>query len=57
MYINFNENILNDFDNQDILEEVLYTISLSVNDNYEIENVFFSVNDKEIAKTTIKSLE
>lgn len=57
MYLNFNENILNDFDNNSILEEVIYTISLSVNDNYTIKNVFFNVNDKEIAKTTIKSLE
>jgi hypothetical protein len=57
MYINFNENILDGFDNNDILEEVIYTISLSINDNYDIKNVFFDVNNKEIAKTTIKSLE
>ena len=57
MYVNFNENILNDFNDNNILEEVIYTISLSINDNYEVNNVFFSVNDKEIVKTTIKSLE
>ena len=57
MTINFNENILNDFDNSSILEEVIYTISLSVNDNYDVGNIFFNVNNKEIAKTTIKSLE
>lgn len=57
MYIDFNNNILNDFDNNSILEEVIYTISLSINDNYDIKNVFFSVNNKEIIKTTIKSLE
>ena len=57
MYLNFNENILNDFDNNSILEEVIYTIALSVNDNYDIDNIFFNVNDKEILKTTIKSLE
>lgn len=57
MYVNFNENILSGLDNNEILEEVIYTISLSINDNYNIKNVFFDVNDKEIAKTTIKSLE
>lgn len=57
MYVNFNENILDGFDNNSILEEVIYTISLSINDNYNVKNVFFDVNDKEIAKTTIKSLE
>lgn len=57
MYVNFNENILNDFDNNSILEEVIYTITLSINDNYNIENIFFDVNNKEIAKTTVKSLE
>lgn len=57
MHVNFNENILNGFDDNNILEEVIYTISLSINDNYNVKNVFFDVNDKEIAKTTIKSLE
>lgn len=57
MTINFNDNVLNDFDNNSIIEEVLYTISLSVKDNYNIETIFFNVNDKEIAKTSIKSLE
>lgn len=57
MHVNFNENILNNFDDNNILEEVIYTISLSINDNYDIKNVFFDVNDKEIIKTTIKSLE
>lgn len=57
MHVNFNENILNGFDDNSILEEVIYTISLSINDNYDVKNVFFDVNDKEIIKTTIKSLE
>ena len=57
MYVNFNENILKDFNDNNILEEVIYTISLSINDNYNVNNVFFSVNNKEIVKTTIKSLE
>ncbi len=53
----FNENIFNDFDKKDILEEVLYTISLSIYDNYDVEEVIFEVNDQEITKTTLKSLE
>lgn len=57
IYVNFNENILNGIDDNTILEEVIYTISLSINDNYDVKNVFFDVNDKEIVKTTIKSLE
>jgi spore germination protein GerM len=57
MHINFNENILTGFDENKILEEVIYTISLSISDNYGIKSVFFDVNNKEIAKTTIKSLE
>ena len=57
IHVNFNENILNDFNDNNILEEVIYTISLSINDNYNVKNVFFDVNDKEIVKTTIKSLE
>ena len=57
MHVNFNENILSGLNNNDIIEEVIYTISLSINDNYDIKNVFFDVNSKEIAKTAIKSLE
>lgn len=57
MEVCFNENIFNDFDKKDILEEVLYTISLSIYDNYDVEEVIFQVNNQEIAKTTVKSLE
>ncbi len=57
MVVCFNENIFNDFDKKDILEEVLYTISLSIYDNYDVEEVIFEVNNQEIAKTTLKSLE
>lgn len=57
MYVNFNENILDNFENNNILEEVIYTVALSIGENYDIKNVFFDVNNKEIAKTTIKSLE
>lgn len=57
MNVCFNENIFNDFDKKDILEEVLYTISLSIYDNYDVEEIIFEVNNQEITKTTLKSLE
>jgi germination protein M len=43
--LNFNENLLS---NNDILEEVTYTISYSIFENYEVENLLFKVNGKEI---------
>ncbi len=57
MIVCFDEYIFDDFDTQNILEEVLYTISLSIYDNYPVEEVIFEVNSQEIAKTTLKSLE
>lgn len=57
MIINFDENIFNSLEEKDILEEVLYTISFSIHDNYDIEEVIFQVNNEEITKTVIKSLE
>lgn len=57
MTICFNEEIFNDLNKQDILDEVLNTISLSIYDNYDVEGVIFEVNRQEIAKTTLKSLE
>ena len=41
----------------EILEEVLYTISLSIYDNYPVKEVIFMVNDEKITKTTSKLLE
>lgn len=57
MYVNFNDAIIDNFIDNTILEEVLYTITLSINDNYDISEVFFQVNGQEITKTTIKTLE
>lgn len=57
MYVNFNDAIIDNFIDNTILEEVLYTITLSINDNYDINEVFFQVNGQEITKTTIKTLE
>lgn len=54
--LNFNDAILND-DNKHILEEVAYTISLSIYDNYPVKEVVFLVNNEEIYKNDLKTLE
>ena len=43
--INFNSAIFNDINAKDILEEVIYTISMSINDNYDVETVIFNVEN------------
>ena len=53
----FNSYIFSDLDEKEILEEVIYTISLSIKDNYDVESVVFEVDDEEIYKTVIKTIE
>ena len=56
--LNFNNAILDNKSSSKILEEVIYTISLSLEDNYQnIKEVSFYVNDKEIYKNSLKSIE
>ena len=55
--LNFNEYLYSDFDTHDILEEVIYTICLSIHDNYDVKEVVFNINNEEIYKSVIKSLE
>lgn len=55
--LNFNNYILDDNSSNQILEEVIYTISLSIEDNYNVKEVDFLVNNKEIYKNSLKSLE
>ena len=57
MKLTFNSYILNDFDKLDILEEVINTISLSVKDNYDVSEVIFYVDNNEIYKSVLKTLE
>lgn len=57
MVIEFNSYIFNDIDTKDILEEVIYTICLSINDNYNVKEVVFNVDNEEIYKTVLKSIE
>lgn len=57
LYLVFNEYIFNDINTKNILEEVAYSISLSIKDSCNIKNVVYIVDDKEIYKTTMKTLE
>jgi germination protein M len=55
--LNFSNSILDNSTSNQILEEVIYTISLSVSDNYNVKEVDFLVDNKEIYKKTLKTLE
>ena len=57
MRLEFNSYIFSDYDKKKILEEVIYTISLSVEDNYDVNELIFTVNNEEIYKSVFKSLE
>lgn len=57
MIIDFNNYLFDDINSKTILEEVIYTISLSVRDNYDINTVVFKVNGKEITKSVLKDIE
>ena len=50
--LNFNEAILED--ENYILEEVVNTILYSINDNFNIKSVIFSIENKEILKKHLK---
>lgn len=55
--LTFNSYIFNSLEDKKILEEVIYTICLSIKDNYDVEEVVFKVNDEEIYKNSLKSIE
>ncbi len=46
LLLNFNDQILNDINANNIIEEVTYAIDLSVSENYQVDTVFYSVDDK-----------
>ena len=45
LILNFNNDILADVATNEILEEVVYSINLSISDNYDIKNVMYMVED------------
>lgn len=53
--LEFNDYIFNDIDTKNILEEVLYTISLSVFDNYDVDGFTIVVDNEEIYKKVLKT--
>lgn len=56
--LNFNELLLNEVDKKHILEEVIYTISLSMDNIYnDLESVSFLVNNEEIYKVNINNIK
>lgn len=57
MELNFNSYIFQDSEDKNILEEVIHTISLSIKDNYGVSEVVFKVNEEEICKSVLKSIE
>jgi len=57
LVINFNSAIFSDMNSKEILEEVIYTLSMSINDNYNVNSVVFNVENEEIYKSVLKSIE
>lgn len=56
--LNFNELLLNDLDEKNILEEVIYTISLSMNNIYNnLEKVSFYIDDNEVYNVNINEIK
>ena len=55
--LNFNNYLFDDVKNKNILEEVIYSISLSVRDNYDVSEVVFTVNGDKITKSVLKNIE
>ena len=55
--LNFNNLILSDITDNLILEEVMYTIGLSLTQELDIEEVIFKVNNQEISTFSLKSLD
>lgn len=54
MVLNFNNSIF--MNNNSILEEVVYSIGYSVFDNYNVKELIFKVDNKEVLKKTVKDL-
>jgi germination protein M len=55
--LSFNNYIFDEFSDNNILEEVKYTIGLSIKDNYSVDEVVFNVNDEKIDNFELNSLE
>ncbi|MBR2834067.1 MAG: GerMN domain-containing protein [Bacilli bacterium] len=54
MSLEFNDYIFDDITTEKVLEEVIYTISMSAKENYDIDEVVLKNHTKEICKINIK---
>lgn len=54
--LTFNSYIFSDVDTKDILEEVVYTICLSIKDNYDVEEVVIKTEDEQVYQTVLKTI-
>ena len=54
--LKFNDMILSDITSNNILEEVIYTISLSMNDMLWVTEIVFYAEDEEIYTSNINEL-
>ena len=54
--LTFNSYIFSDVDSKDILEEVIYSICLSVKDNYNVKEVIFNIDDYNV-KTVLNEIK
>ena len=54
LLLNFNENIFDSINTNNILEEVTYSINLSIKDNYDVDEVLYYVNDKIVTTFSLK---
>ena len=57
MELTFNDYIFDNLEKKKLMEEVLYTICLSIRDNYDVDEVVFMTNGEEILKSVIKTLD
>lgn len=55
--LNFNDMILDDIGKNNILEEVIYTICLSLEDNFDVKEVTFTANNEKISTISLKMLD
>lgn len=55
--LSFNKYLLDDFNDKNILEEVKYTIGLSVMENFNVKEINFFVDDEKVLDILTKNLE
>lgn len=55
--VDFNNFLFDDVNTKSILEEVIYSISLSIRENYDVQEVIFTVDGQEITKSVLKNIE